>query len=630
MKRVFTWTLILAAIFQAPSFAQEAHVVLKNGLEYEGEMQRLLAYSVLQTKREDGSIVFIDDGLRRVFFNMLMIASEVQVNPENPSIKVWQDFGGSFTDDWEFGQLTYADRFNKDGRRIIASNGREKFVQGIVEVNARYAKVVALGDPDWDMRIATTTLPSDVLIPLLRREIKDPNSINERLKIVRLLVLAKRYNDANAELASIQQEFPDLAVEYKDLRGEMESAVARQIVDDIRQRLEHGQAQLAQEMIPFLTHSNVSSSVLTDISDIEDSLRQQAADVAAAQKAVTEQLAKVRDEGKLDPRAMTRATEMIDEIQRDLSPTNLDRLATFTRFLTDEAQTATQKLSYAISGWLTGSSVATDNMALSIALADARTLVHEYLSSADAARRAEILQQLSQMESGEPSQLAKLIQYMLPPCAPNIDADSGKPLSFNVDLPNAADGNGTRSVEYQVQLPPEYDPYRSYPCLVVLHPQGRSAADELLFWCGWYNARFKAATGYAPRNGYIVVAPNWSVPGRPGYHYTAAEQLAVLKSTRDAMRRFSVDPDRIFLAGHFAGGDAAWDIGLSVPDVWAGVIPISAVLRDPGRLPVSMLRNGESYERPLLFCQRPARSGELGQERVRSRRAKLVIVESDA
>ncbi len=47
-------------------------------------------------------------------------------------------------------------------------------------------------------------------------------------------------------------------------------------------------------------------------------------------------------------------------------------------------------------------------------------------------------------------------------------------------------------------------------------------------------------------------------------------------SLRDACRRFSIDTDRVFLSGHSMGGDAAWDIALAHPDLWAGVIPIVA------------------------------------------------------
>ncbi len=50
----------------------------------------------------------------------------------------------------------------------------------------------------------------------------------------------------------------------------------------------------------------------------------------------------------------------------------------------------------------------------------------------------------------------------------------------------------------------------------------------------------------------------------------------MLVSLRDACRRFSIDTDRVFLSGHSMGGDAAWDIGLAHPDLWAGVIPIVA------------------------------------------------------
>jgi pimeloyl-ACP methyl ester carboxylesterase len=51
----------------------------------------------------------------------------------------------------------------------------------------------------------------------------------------------------------------------------------------------------------------------------------------------------------------------------------------------------------------------------------------------------------------------------------------------------------------------------------------------------------------------------------------------VLGSVRDACRRFSIDTDRVFLSGHGVGGNAAWDVAVAHPDVWAGVIPIVAV-----------------------------------------------------
>jgi pimeloyl-ACP methyl ester carboxylesterase len=72
------------------------------------------------------------------------------------------------------------------------------------------------------------------------------------------------------------------------------------------------------------------------------------------------------------------------------------------------------------------------------------------------------------------------------------------------------------------------------------------------------------------------MAPEWGIEHQVQYEYSAREHNAVLSCLRDACRRFAVDTDRVFLSGHSMGGDAAWDIGLAHPDLWAGVIPISA------------------------------------------------------
>ena len=50
----------------------------------------------------------------------------------------------------------------------------------------------------------------------------------------------------------------------------------------------------------------------------------------------------------------------------------------------------------------------------------------------------------------------------------------------------------------------------------------------------------------------------------------------MLNSLRDACRKFAIDTDRVFISGHSMGGDAAWDIGLAHPDLWAGMIPVVA------------------------------------------------------
>jgi pimeloyl-ACP methyl ester carboxylesterase len=82
--------------------------------------------------------------------------------------------------------------------------------------------------------------------------------------------------------------------------------------------------------------------------------------------------------------------------------------------------------------------------------------------------------------------------------------------------------------------------------------------------------------GQAARHGYITVAVDWQKPLQLHYEYSAREHHAVLSVLRDVCRHFSVDTDRVYLTGHDTGGDAAWDIGLAHPDLWAGVLPIVA------------------------------------------------------
>jgi predicted esterase len=127
-----------------------------------------------------------------------------------------------------------------------------------------------------------------------------------------------------------------------------------------------------------------------------------------------------------------------------------------------------------------------------------------------------------------------------------------------------------------VQLPPEYDPYRRYPCIVTFNGAGTTPQQQVDWWAGAYNSETGSRFGQASRHGYIVIAPRWAREHQIEYEYSAREHAAALYTLRDACKRFAIDTDRVFLSGHSMGGDAVWDIGLAHPDVWAGVIPIVA------------------------------------------------------
>ena len=124
---------------------------------------------------------------------------------------------------------------------------------------------------------------------------------------------------------------------------------------------------------------------------------------------------------------------------------------------------------------------------------------------------------------------------------------------------------GGRNTKYELQLPPEYRHGRHYPVLIVLHQSGEKAIDQLERW--------KEAAG---DNGYILAAPEWESTGT-GYTYSEREHQTMLDTIRDLRRKYRIDSDRVFLFGLREGGSMAFDIGLSHPDLFAGVSTMGAI-----------------------------------------------------
>ena len=234
---------------------------------------------------------------------------------------------------------------------------------------------------------------------------------------------------------------------------------------------------------------------------------------------------------------------------------------------TDEARFA-----LAMSGYVVGAEAAVPDLETAALYWMARDLVRDYLISRNEAARAEALDRLETLELfDEPAQpvstkrldlVTRLAQRMLPP----RHDDSAAPGESRVHrVVDAADN----STDYNVLLPPEYHPLRSYPAVVALHDgSGPQAAID---WC----------KEEAARRGYIVIAPEYNQPGEThDYFYTENEHAAVELALRDARRRYAIDSDRVFVGGQLAGGTMAWDFGLAHPDLFAGVFVISGL---PGK-----------------------------------------------
>lgn len=570
----------LAAVMLFASVAPaDDTVVLKDGREVVGRVGTLtsMAENTKSPPPDDAvrPIVFVDDNLRRVSFPKMFIREVRNGSAANfETIAIKQPVSESNHRIGSVGPILRMDPWDQFGRRIVSmkadvAGGKLDMIQGITLIHPVWTRAESLtrtGGPNimWDTRIATSSIPRDTLSKILANHINRKN-VDERLKVVRLYLNAERYTDAQNELTEIIADFPDQA-KLKQEVAAIRQLGARRALAEIELRRKAGQDKLAQSLLAQFPTEDVAGAVLQAVKARQDEYQDQLATIEATKKSLAEMVAKI-DDSVLRRQAEPCVAEIIGE----LNLATIDRMAAFRQFLDSTTLDAAHKTSLAISGWLLGGNDATENLPLSLSIYKTRHIVREYLGESVELRRAEMFNQLASEEGGSPRYVAKLLARMKPPVAtpPQETPDRG---AYALSV---AGVTGEAEVNYLVQLPPEYDPYRRYPAIVTLAGGGTTPTQQINWWAGEPNAS-GLRLGQASRHGYITIAPYWTVKGQVAYQYDAREHATVLAVLRDACRRFSVDTDRVFLSGHSIGGDAAWDIGISHPDVWAGVIPITA------------------------------------------------------
>jgi predicted esterase len=353
----------------------------------------------------------------------------------------------------------------------------------------------------------------------------------------------------------------------QELLVQLRQSSASRLIDEIELRQRAGQHQRVRTLLSQFPAEGVAPEVLLRVSDLLRGYREQEGRMETVRQALHTLVT-----GLNDPQLRAQAEAIEREIAADLNFSSLGRLADYERLADDAQILAEGKLALLVSGWILGSGAASQNLAEALSVVRARDLVVKYLLSETDEQRAALVTQLGQEEGGTPQRIAQILQQLRPPTATEPQPDR-PPGNLVIQVPGLASGE---TFSYQVQLPDEYDPFRRYPTVVTLHAGGRTPDDQIEWWAGPVDAGQKSRLGQATRHGYIVVAPQWMRPSQRQYEYTGQEHAVVLACLRDACRRFSIDTDRVFLSGHSEGGDAAWDLGLAHPDMWAGVIPIVA------------------------------------------------------
>jgi pimeloyl-ACP methyl ester carboxylesterase len=567
-------TALLAAGLAAPPSARADRVELADGRVLEGRFAKLPGVAV-DPLAETGSgpagepILMCDDELTRTMVSKRTVVKveEAAFDRGIERVLIPQRVPENGRHVAGVGAILETTPFDEFGRRILSlatASGRVDVVQGITEITPRWTRVEGIQTEKpliLDMRLATTSIPPDVLKRVVAQHI-DRTNADERLRVVRLLLQGDRYDDAKRELDAVVADFPDLADLAKERRTIAQLSAAR-LLDEIQMRGRVGQDRLALQMLEHFPAADAGGEMLEAVREARERYRTRRDLAARLIGQVRERLAALEKDGQ-----RTEAEAVVDEMQRELSFTSLDRLSTFDRVGTDPAVPADRAVALAISGWLQGAAAAGDNLKLAVSAARVRGLLRDYLRTSDQAGRDTLLARLRGEEASDPATLAALAAHMRPPFDP---PESTSPGLHELTVPGL---EGTGDVRCLVQLPPEYDPLRRYPAIVTLHAAWSTPLNQIEWWAGMPGPD-GLRLGQATRHGAIVVAPAWGQPHQSGYDYSPREHAAVLASLREALRRFSIDTDRVFLSGHSLGGDAAWDIALAHPDLWAGLIAIA-------------------------------------------------------
>jgi len=268
-----------------------------------------------------------------------------------------------------------------------------------------------------------------------------------------------------------------------------------------------------------------------------------------------------------------------EQVYRELHPDSAGRIEVFVSLAEqvsrdkaagkEPSKKPEELLATAVSGWVKGRNGASPQVDIALRVWQARELTLQYQREPTRNGRNLLLDRYKKAHPIGMDELAQVIS-LLPPADPeDLSARTGTLLPERSGAPAGTYRRKTAStserpggIDYLIKLPPEYHHGRAYPVLIALtHP---SMDTELVM---------QALSRETERHGYILVAPEWAQQfGKvKGWDYKGEDHEYVTDVLRDVVRHFTVDNDRVFLFGIGDGANMALDVGVSHPDLFAGV-----------------------------------------------------------
>jgi pimeloyl-ACP methyl ester carboxylesterase len=568
----------VALLLPAVARAQPEHGLLffKDGFVIEGEIKREANFMV---DHGEGVVIpkgpfFLDDGPRLLFFSpsLIRIIEKRQLQYGDTLNNPMNLLGGKKLGQPVLGVVGTKPWNDKWDRTItIQTPARQiDLDQHLGFLSPYWARLDVSRDRNlfWSASYLTSEFPADELLTLVSTHPKltektglaEKDLVDRRFRVAQFLVQCGHYDVAERELKRIVNNFPGQEKPVDTALEALERARTRDRHENLKRLLASGQTRAAKRALDDFPLKSATETIQADVLDLRNEFASAETKLAEIKRFLTD-LPKTVIEAKYRP-LVDAATALKAELEVETS----SRLEVF---LTQAKQAEKQKengktpevsppelLALAVSGWLLGGTSAETKPETAIRLWKTRQVVLEYQKTTDVRTRAVLLSTFGR-ETGD-TRFDEVMQIIptLPPPEPETNLSSENPV--------AQTPPGMGASQYLVKVPREYRHSRTYPVLIVLHEAGESPSAALDRW-----------SGPACEQGFIVVAPKWQ-NGLGGYTYSEREHAAVLGTLRDLRRKYNVDSDRVFLFGLGQGATMAFDVGLSHPDEFAGIIPMGA------------------------------------------------------
>lgn len=134
-----------------------------------------------------------------------------------------------------------------------------------------------------------------------------------------------------------------------------------------------------------------------------------------------------------------------------------------------------------------------------------------------------------------------------------------------------------QSMPYRLFVPPGYDRLRKYPLIIWLHGGGSAGDDNV----GQISLDNKLGTHFWTRkqnqdkHPAFVLAPQSKGYWDSNTSMDLSEELKLVLKILDVVRKeYSIDPDRLYVAGQSNGGIGAFGLITKKPGLFAAAIPL--------------------------------------------------------